>query len=299
MKERASLSVVGALVVALLFWSSAFAAIREGLRSFGAGELALLRFATASIALLAYALATRMRLPRPRDLPAIALMGFLGFTVYHVALNMGEVVVEAGAASFVIATVPIFSTLLAAAFLGERLSWLGWVGMALSFCGVAVISVASGTGVRFQPSVLLIVAAAIGESIYFVIQKPYLSRYGAIEFTTYTIWAGTLFMLGYLPGLLRELPAARIGSTLSALYLGLFPAAISYVLWSYALSKGDVSRITSTLNTTPLASTLIALVWLGEIPTPLTLVGGVVAIGGVVVLNRWGRRERVTATRLT
>lgn len=294
------------MVIVLTFWSSAFAAIRVGLRSYGAGELALLRFITASFVLLVYAVIKRLKLPRPRDLPGIFLMGFLGFTVYHVALNMGERVVEAGAASFVIATVPIFSTLLAVAWLGERLTWAGWVGMATSFAGVALISLGTGAHLRFEPAVLLIVLAAVGESFYFVLQKPYFSRYTGLELTTYTIWAGTLYMFIYLPGLLRELPAAPAGPTAAAIYLGVFPAALSYVLWSYALSRSEVSRVTSTLNLTPPASALIALVWLGELLTPLALVGGAVAIGGVIILNRWGkagddrearreRRQRVSA----
>jgi len=297
MRQKATTSIVAALIVALLFWSSAFAGIRMGLRGYGPGELALLRFAVASVVLLVYALATRLRMPRARDLPGLFVMGFLGFTVYHVALNMGEVVVEAGAASFVIATVPIFSTLLAVAFLRERLSWIGWLGMLISFAGVTVISLGAGRHLRFEPSVLLIVAAAIGESLYFVLQKPLLERYSGLELTTYTIWAGTLFMLAYLPGLIRELPIAPLGPSLAAVYLGIFPAALSYVLWSYALSKADVSRVTSTLNFTPLLSALIAFAWLREVLTPLTFAGGVVVIGGVIVLNRWGKARSAVSEK--
>ncbi len=297
MKQKAAISTVAALIVALLFWSSAFAGIRLGLRGYGPGELALLRFGVASLVLLVYALAARVRLPRLRDVPGLLVMGFLGFTVYHVALHMGEVVVEAGAASFVIATVPIFSTLLAVAFLRERLSWIGWLGMLVSFAGVAAIALAGGRHLRFEPSVLLIVAAAVGESLYFVLQKPFLARYSGLELTTYTIWAGTLFMLAYLPGLARELPAAPLGPTLAAVYLGVFPAALSYVLWSYALSKTDVSRVTSTLNFTPLLSAAIAFVWLGEVLTPQTLAGGAVVVGGVIVLNRWGKARGALAEK--
>jgi len=293
MKQKPALSVIISLVVVLTLWSSAFAAIRVGLHAYGAGELALLRFITASIVLLVYAIITRLRLPRLRDLPGILVMGFLGFTVYHVGLNMGERVVEAGAASFVIATVPIFSTLLAVAFLGERLTPAGWIGMITSFAGVAVISVGTGAHLRFEPAILFIVLAAIAESIFFVLQKPYFARYNGLELTTYTIWAGTLFMLVYLPGLIRELPLAPFGPTAAGIYLGVFPAAICYVLWAYALSKYDVSRITSTLNLTPPASAAIAFVWLGEVLTPLALVGGAIAIGGVVVVNRWGKSRVV------
>lgn len=289
MQSRGSSKVVIALAVALILWASAFAAIRVGLRGFGPGQLALLRFTIASIVLLAYSLVTRQPLPRLRDLPMMLLLGFLGFFVYHVGLNAGEVVVPGGAASFIIASVPVFSTLLAVIFLRERLTVPGWVGVVISFCGVALISLGSGAGFKFQPAALFIVAAAIGESIYFVLQKPYLGRVSGLQLTTYTIWTGTACMLVFLPGLVRQVQTAPMEATLAVVYLGIFPAAIGYVLWAHALSRADVSRVTSTLNLSPILSLVIAFLWLGEVPTVAALTGGLVTIVGVVVLNTLGK----------
>src|SRR3712207_9295919 len=79
-----------------------------------------------------------MRLPEIGDLPAIFAVGFLAFALYHVGLNFGELTVSAGAASLLINTAPIFTALLATAFLGERLKAAGWVGMIVSFLGLAL-----------------------------------------------------------------------------------------------------------------------------------------------------------------
>ena len=177
MRRSGRADLVIALTISVVLWASAFAGIRVGLRGFGPGQLALLRFSIASLSMLIYALVTRLPMPSARDLPMLFLMGFLGFTVYHVGLNAGEVAVPAGAASCIIASVPVFSTLLAVLFLRERLTGLGWTGVAVSFVGVAVISVGTGTGLRFEPAALFIVLAAVGECMYFVIQKPFLSRY--------------------------------------------------------------------------------------------------------------------------
>jgi drug/metabolite transporter (DMT)-like permease len=289
MKTRASSNGVLALTIALLLWASAFAAIRVGLRGFGPGQLALLRFTIASVVLLIYAVITRQPLPSVRHIPVMILLGFLGFFVYHVGLNAGEVAVPAGAASFIIASVPVFSTLLAVIFLRERLVLLGWIGVVISFCGVALISSGSGTGLRFEPAALLIVIAAIGESVYFVLQKPHLSRYTGLQLTTYTIWTGTVCMLVFLPGLMRQVKVAPLDATLAVVYLGIFPAAIGYVLWSHALSRADVSRVTSTLNLSPILTLLIAFLWLGEVPGAASLIGGIITIAGVIVLNTLGK----------
>jgi len=295
MRRKASADLIAVLTICLILWASAFAGIRLGLRSFGPGELALLRFIIASLSLLVYAIITRLPLPAVRDIPMLFLMGFLGFTVYHVGLNAGEIVVPAGAASFIIASVPVFSTLLAVIFLRERLTVLGWTGVAVSFLGVALISMGTGTGLKLEPAALLIVLAAVAESIYFVVQKPFLSRYTGLQLTTYTIWTGTVFMMIYLPGLVSQLGRASLASTLAVAYLGVFPAAIGYVLWSIALSRADVSRVTSTLNVSPILSLVIAFLVLAEVPTALSVVGGVITVSGVILLNTLGKRRQLPA----
>lgn len=237
------------------------------------------------------ALVTRMRLPERRDLPAVFLAGFLAFTVYHVALNYGEVAVGAGAASVLINTAPLFTALLAVTFLGERLRVLGWVGMAVSFFGAVLISAGEGEGFGLAPQALLILLAALSSSIYFVIQKPYLQKYGALAFTTYAVWAGTFLSLVFLPGLISQMGAARPRTTLAMVYLGIFPTAIAYVTYAYAFSRMPASRAVSFLYLIPVMAYLIAWAWIGEVPTLLSVVGGCVTLSGVLIVNAFGRRR--------
>lgn len=285
------MGVTLALAGTVVFWASAFAGIRAGLGEYGPGEIALFRFVVASVVLGCIALVTRMRLPERRDLPAVFLAGFLAFTVYHVALNYGEVAVGAGAASVLINTAPLFTALLAVTFLGERLRVLGWVGMAVSFFGAVLISAGEGEGFGLAPQALLILLAALSSSIYFVIQKPYLQKYGALAFTTYAVWAGTFLSLVFLPGLISQMGAARPGTTLAMVYLGVFPTAIAYVTYAYAFSRMPASRAVSFLYLIPVMAYLIAWAWIGEVPTLLSVVGGCVTLSGVLIVNAFGRRR--------
>jgi len=283
--------IVLAIAVTLVLWSSAFAAIKVGLRCYSPGEVALLRFGTASVVLGVYAVATRMRLPRREDVGRIVLAGVLGITVYHVALNYGEQTVSAGAASLIIAAAPVFTAVLASVFLGERLTAWGWVGIAVAFTGVAMIALGeSGDGLQLEPGAALILLSAVVTAAYSILSKPLLARYRPLEFTTYVIWAGTALMLVWAPGLFARMPTASLESTLSVVYLGVFPAALAYLFWSYALARMPASSLSTFLYLSPVSAILIAFIWIGEVPAPLALVGGAVAIAGVALTNTLGRR---------
>ena len=300
--EDAKLDRLGLLAAAvtIVLWASAFAGIRVALEDYSPYSLALLRYLIASVVLGVYMAVRRTPLPQLRDLPGIIGLGFFGFAVYNVALNAGELGVTAGAASFLIATAPVFIALLAAATLGERLTLWGWLGIALSFSGVALISLGdAGTELvgdgetqsrtLFNVWALLVLVSAVATAIYSVGQKSYLRKYGALRFTTYAIWAGTALMLVFTPGLISDVQNAAPGPTWAIVYMGVLPGAVGYVCWSYVLARLPASVAGTYLYFIPALATLIAWLWLGEVPGWAAFAGGALVIAGVVLVNRLGR----------
>lgn len=291
---RVWLAGLGVVVV----WASAFPAIRVGVAGLGVVGLAFVRLAVAAVALMAMAAMRRVRVPARRDLPLVAACGFLGMTAYQLLLGWGELDVPAGTASMIVAAAPLVSTGTAVLVLGERLTATKVVGSVVAIAGVVTVCLARA-GLSLSTAVWVVVAATVVQGIYHPLTKPLLARYTGLEVATYTMVAGTVLILPLVPSTLASMRLADGPSWWAAVYLGLVPSAVGIVWWGYAVARLPVSSSTSLLYLVPAVAVVIAYLWLGEVPRARELLGGLVAIGGVVLVTQGGRLvDRLRARRL-
>ena len=275
--------LVAILTVAL--WGSAFVGIRVGLKSYSPESLALLRYLVSSLLLAIYAFAIKMPLPRLADLPGLAGLGFVGLTVYNLLVNTGEQTTQAGQASLIVASAPIFTALLAILFLKERLTRIAWVGLGVCLVGVALICLKNDHELYFSSGSILLFLGAIASAGYSVGQKNYLAQYTPVQVTCFAFWFGTLFLLIFAPGLANQIPQAQPSATLAAIFLGIVPGAIGYIGWGIVFSRLPASRAGSFLFLVPVFATIIAWFWLGETLSIQSILGGALVLVGTAVIH--------------
>ena len=280
-----------ALLGVAVLWGSAFPLIKVGLEGLSVPHLTVARHLVASAAFVPFLLLTGARLrPQARDVPWFLLLGGTGIFAYHTALNAGELRVSAGATSLIIASAPAITALLARWITGERMPVIGWLGSLTSFAGVALIVLGDSAGLRFDPFAGFVLLAAFATSLYFVLQQRMFARYKAVEVTAFVTWGGTVPMLAFLPGLPADLMDAPLRSLLATGYIGLLPSALAYSLFAFALSRAAITQVTAMLYSVPVFSLTLSWWFLGEVPSVLTVVGGAIAIAGIVVVQRARRR---------
>ncbi len=279
-----------AALATILLWAGAFSAISVGVRHVDPIGLAAVRFAVAGL-IMGLWLAWRGSTVTSRgDVLRIAACGALGIALYNVLLNTGQRGVSAGAASFIITTQPAFAAVFASLAGAETPRPAMVAGTALSLLGVAAISIGQPGGLHLGAGAPLILAAAACSGGYFVLQRPLVLRHGAIASASWTIVAGALLLLPWLPSGLAQ-TALSTEASVAVAFLSLGAGVLGYICWMEALAGLGAARAANLLFLMAPLATLLAIPIAGEVPAPATILGGAVALAGVAIVNHSYRRS--------
>ena len=276
-----------AIATTLVLWASAFVAIRHLGHDVTPGALSLGRLLIAALALsLLLVRAPRSRLTRTEVLLLLGC-GVAWFGIYNLALNASEQRIDAATAAMIVQVGPILIALLAALFLGEKLTPWFAVGMVVAFGGVVVIGNAMrGDGGSDLDGVLLALLAAATYAIGVVCQKVLLSRLSGLEVTCYACWIGVVVCLPWVGDLGDVVSDGSTRTLLLIGYLGLFPTALAFSTWAFALRHTDAGKQAMTTFLVPGITTLMAWVLLSEVPPGMAFAGGALCIAGVLLTRK-------------
>ena len=293
-KMKTAMHIFALLTIVL--WALGFVMTRVAVRYFTTEAMSFLRYFIAAVSLLIYAAIKKMCLPKLRDVPLFIIGGAVGFAAYVYLINEGSRTLPASVASFIVSASPVITAFLARIFLRERIGVIGWASVISAFLGVGIITYFNG-GFTFTSGILWVCFAAILISVYNVFQRKLLLRYSPLEITTYCIVAGALLLSVFAPQSFLQLIKAPMAGIAAIIVLGVFSAGIAYLCWAYALSKAShTSEVTNYMFLTPILTTFLGFIFIGEAPHISAYIGGIFVLTGVVLVNR---RTKSRLTRET
>ncbi len=279
--------------ITVVLWASAFVGIRAVGEDFTPGALTLGRLAVGALVLGGFVLARGFVLPRGRDALLVVLYGLLWFAGYNVALNAAERTLDAGTAAMLVQIAPVIVAILAGVFLKEGFPPRLLFGSVVALLGAVIIAAGSGSERRIELSgVLICLLAGVLYAAGMVAQKPVLRTTPALQATWLGCMVGVLACLPFTPTLWTEVGQASTGSILGLVYLGVFPTAIAFTTWAYALSRTSAGQMGATTYLVPVVAAGMSWVLLDEVPPALSFAGGALCLIGVA-LTRWRPRRAV------
>lgn len=292
-----------AFAAAALFGSSVVA-VRVAVQDVPPLSLAVLRFSQGGLLLVLVLVLVGMRdvlRIRWHDLPLLGLLGAVLFAVFPVTFNAGLRLIEASRGALILATIPLWSALLARVSRSERLAPRQIVGVFLSLGGVGLALAEREVGGQgglgtLAGDVLMLVTALCGAA-YGVLAQRAFARYTALTVTTYAMVLGTLLLLpvALAEGLVGVLPRLDRQTVALLVFLGAFGGALGFFLWTFALTRLTPTQVAVYINLNPLVAMVLAAALLAERLTIVFAAGFGAVLLGVLLVN-WPKRTEVART---
>ena len=277
----------------ILLWSTAFPVTRIVGESITPTALGTLRCVSAAVFLIILGVMNHIRLPKGiKDCGMLALAGALGFGFYMIFFNTGMQTLTSATSSLVIATTPVMTALAASRLYNERLTRTGYLSIAAAFIGVIVLLLWKGV-LSINIGVIWTLGAAVLFCGYNLMNRKLQAiGYSSIEIMTYAMISAAVILLIAAPDAFAEGYKAGIRNALLAVYMGIAISATGYFLWAKAFENAaHTSDVTNYMFLTPLVTTVLGFITLGEIPDIGTVIGGIIIITSVIVFNKYGKKE--------
>lgn len=248
-----------------------------------------------AVCLLTWACGRRV-LPARQDILPAAICGVIGMASYNLALAIGQQHITAAESSLLVSLAPVFTVLAAHFFLRESIGGRTWFGVAVAFCGVAVMELAGQEGFHINLWSLASIYAAATQTVLTLVQREMVRQRSALEITCFSLQFAALASLPFgwtvFPVALSQ-PLSE--PTLLMLYLAVGPLALGYIGWAFVLRHIDVATASAACYFIPVFALALGYYWLGEIPGVTALLGGAMVLLGVALTKSRSRPAPVVA----
>jgi drug/metabolite transporter (DMT)-like permease len=282
------------ILLMVLSWSVNFVVAKYALRELPPFALLFLRVLFSNLLLLAIYVGRgeKGRKPLERgDGRWFALLGLFGIALNQTGFTVGIHYTSVGHSALIISLTPLFVLLLATRMRLESFTKRKLIGMALSFAGVAVLTLEHGLDSRSPTFLgdLLTLGGSLAFTLYTVLAKSVAERYDTLTMNTFTYLAGAVvvFPLAGWELLNVNWQAVTWRGWLGVGYMAAVASVAAYMIFYYALTKIAASRVVAFTYLQPVLATCLAILLLPEEKvTPHLVGGGALILLGVYLAER-------------
>lgn len=286
------------LVAASLGWGSSTALSAFALRQIGPTDLLAVELVSGGVVIWTVALLGAHREFATRDWRAFAVLGLCEPGLTYLLANEGLRRDSAATATLLFATEAVIVLPLAAVFLAERVSSSVLWALATGFLGALVIGAGARTGRDTLLGHILILGSAFAAASYALLARRISHRSPALVVTTYQLLAATavavpLAVISHVVGR-AGLPSADVSHWAAAIAAGLAGVALPFLLYNRAIVVVRATIAAGVLNLVPLVGFVSAVIFLGDRPRLLALIGGALILFSAAWLGRSETRAQTS-----
>ena len=293
MKNKATIAIIET-AVAISLWALSFIFIKIALGEISPVTLIVLRYGMGFI-ILGFAAWLRGDLAKFKisDLRRMALLGLVGVAIQQLLQVSGQVTADASVAAFLASTAPAFMVILAAVWLREKM-W-GWqvFGVFLATSGAGWVATGGNwssllNGDLGKPGNWLVLASSVIWALYTIMTRQLVEDRPPILITTGMFGFGLLLITPlfiHQQGW-EDIPTMSAKGWIAVIIVGVLSTAVTYLLYTHALSLAPASRLAAIQNIEPLVATVAAVLILDETITPALIIGGLAILIGVYLAEK-------------
>lgn len=282
-------------ILATIIWSGNFIVARGVIHQIPPIMLAFSRWACASLIMipLGWRIIWKQRDEIKANAGHLFWAGLTGVSMFNTLVYIAGHFTEAINLALIGTTSsPIFSFILAAVFLKEKITPLRAIGLLLCLTGVLVI-LSRGQWVnlvnfRFSAGDVWVLSGALSFSIYNILARKKPVNIGPVSYLTATFWIGSLILLPFATWEFTRYNAPinwTPSLLLIILYLGAGASVASFFCWNAAIARLGAARTAIFGNLIPVFSSLEAVWLLKEKILPTHITGMLLVFGGVFLAN--------------
>ena len=278
----------------MIFWGMSFVWSKIVLQYYDPITTVLLRLIISSIILFAgLKIFNRIQKLNKSDYKLFFLSALLNPFLYFLGENYGLQLTSPTISSIIIATIPLFTPILAFLIFKERLSKLNLAGLFISFAGVSYMMLNNDLTFTADPKGLMWLSLAVLAAVlYSVLLKKLASRYDAFMIIAMQNLIGAFYFLPFflifdVQKFLTITPNAELISSL--LLLSFFASSLAFVFFTISSREIGISKTNLFTNLIPVFTTIFSFFLLNEAFETRKIIGMIVVIGGVLMSQITGK----------